>query len=50
MGSEQLAACGSRASKLASKRAAALAMALQVVSWKGMEVMGGIGLASNRVV
>ena len=43
MGSIQVGVFGSRTSRLASSRAVALAMALQVVSSAGMEVMGGKG-------
>ena len=50
MGSQWVGVFGSRRSRLASSRAAALAMALQVVSTAGMEVMGGTRLADIRVV
>ena len=43
MGSKQACVFGSRMSRLASSRAVALEMALQVVSLEGMEVMGGKG-------
>ena len=49
MGNKQVGIFGFKTSRLASSRAATLAMALQVVRSEGMEVADGMSLADNRV-